>query len=118
MVICLWICQAKDRRKSRALIVEDNAGWHRSKKVKLPDLIHVEYLPPYSPELQPAARARRVSRRKKRNKTAERLWSLVDEPLVNEYFETINDIESVLVDRCNVLCEMTTEIKKLSNYSG
>jgi hypothetical protein len=32
---------------SRALIVEDNAEWHRSKKVELPDLIHVEYLPPY-----------------------------------------------------------------------
>jgi transposase len=95
---------AKDRQQeginSRALIVEDNAGWHRSKKVELPDLIHIEYLPPYSPELQPA----------------ERLWSLVDEPLVNEYFETIDDIEAVLVNRCNVLCEMTKEIKKLTCY--
>lgn len=44
-------------------LVEDNAGWHRSQKVKIPEGIIVEFLPPYSPELQPA----------------ERLWSLIDE---------------------------------------
>ena len=95
---------AKDRQtegvKSRALIVEDNAGWHRSKKVELPESIHIEYLPTYSPELQPA----------------ERLWALVDEPLVNEYFETIDDIEAILAIRCNTLCQMTAEIKKLTYY--
>jgi transposase len=95
---------ARDRQregvKSRALVVEDNAGWHRSKKVELPDSIHIEYLPAYSPELQPA----------------ERLWTLVDEPLANEYFETIDDIESALVIRCNVLREMKAEIKKLTHY--
>jgi hypothetical protein len=47
------------------LLVEDNAGWHRSKKAKIPDGISVQFLPAYSPELQPA----------------ERLWTLVDEPL-------------------------------------
>ena len=44
--------------------MEDNAGWHRSKKVIIPKGIEIEFLPPYSPELQPA----------------ERLWQLVDEP--------------------------------------
>ncbi|MGD1804735.1 hypothetical protein ACP6PL_04740 [Dapis sp. BLCC M126] len=39
-----------------------------TKRVKLPQGIVVEFLPPYSPELQPA----------------ERLWALVDEPLVNQ----------------------------------
>lgn len=37
----------------------------------------LDFLPAYAPELQPA----------------ERLCSLVDEPLVNEYFETIEEIE-------------------------
>jgi hypothetical protein len=34
------------------------------------------------------------------------LWSLVDEPLVNEHFETIEAMEET----------MTNEIKNLTNY--
>ena len=48
---------------------------------------------------------------------AVRLWSLVDEPLVNEHFETIEEIEEILVKRCNILrIEMKTQIKNLTNY--
>jgi hypothetical protein len=56
--------------------------------------------PPYSPELQPA----------------ERLWLLVDEPLVNQNFETIDEIEEILVKRCNILLNLKQEIKDLTNY--
>ena len=45
-----------------------------------------------------------------------RLWTLVDQPLVNEHFETIDEIEELLVKRCNVLREMKTEIRNLTNY--
>lgn len=101
--------------QKRVLLVEDNAGWHRSKKVEVPEGIIVEFLPPYSPELQPA----------------ERLWSLIDEPLVNQNFEregcwgnpsiphaveTINEIEEILVKRCNTLNSMEKQIKDLTNY--
>ncbi|MGK7936504.1 MAG: transposase [Xenococcaceae cyanobacterium] len=82
------------------LLVEDNAGWHSSKKVEVPAGITREFLPPYSPELQPA----------------ERLWHLVDEPLVNQNFETIDEIEEILIKRCNVLNNMEKEIKDLTNY--
>ena len=80
--------------------MEDNAGWHRSKKAIIPKGITIDFLPPYSPELQPT----------------ERLWSLVDEPLVNQYFDTIDEIEEVLVKRCCVLSEMKEEIHHLTNY--
>ncbi|NEO74635.1 IS630 family transposase [Moorena sp. SIO3H5] len=86
--------------KKIVLLIEDNAGWHRSKKVVVPEGIKVEFLPPYSPELQPA----------------ERLWKLVDEPLVNKYFETIEEIEEILVNRCTILMDMSEEIKSLTNY--
>lgn len=82
------------------LLVEDQAGWHKSEKVKVPEGIEREHLPPYSPELQPA----------------ERLWTLVDEPLVNEHFESLEKIEEVLVARCNTLMEMQEDIKNLTNY--
>lgn len=84
----------------KVLLVEDNAGWHRSQKVKVPEGMIVEFLPPYSPELQPA----------------ERLWSLVDEPLVNQNFETIDEIEEILSKRCNTLLNLKQEIKNLTNY--
>jgi len=82
------------------LLVQDNAGWHRSEKLEVPDGIMLDFLPAYSPELQPA----------------ERLWSLVDEPLVNEYFETIEELEEILITRCQYLETMTNEIKNLTNY--
>lgn len=46
----------------------------------------------------------------------QRLWTLVDEPLVNQYFETIEELEEVLVLRCNKLGEMKQEIKNLTDY--
>ena len=85
----------------KVLLVEDQAGWHRSQKAIRPEGIINQFLPSYSPELQPA----------------ERLWILVDEPLVNEHFETIEEIEEILAKRCNVLrVEMKEEIKNLTDY--
>ena len=41
----------------------------------------------------------------------------MDEPLVNEYFETIEEIEEKLVVRCNFLREeMQEEIRNLTYY--
>jgi transposase len=83
------------------LLVMDRAGWHRSDRVVLPSGIYVEYLPPYSPELQPA----------------ERLWSVADEPLVNKSFDKIQELEAVLEERCQILSTTMTEpIKNLTNY--
>ena len=67
----------------------------------IPSGICVEYLPAYSPELQPA----------------ERLWSVTDEPLVNKSFDKIQDLETVLEERCQILSTTMTEpIKNLTNY--
>jgi hypothetical protein len=38
----------------RIVLILDNAGWHRCEKVVVPEGIHLLFLPPYSPELQPA----------------------------------------------------------------
>ena len=82
------------------LLVLDGAGWHRSDKVVMPEEIHLELLPPYSPELQPA----------------ERLWRIADEPLVNRSFDNINALEDVLSERCVTLLSMTEEIRALTYY--
>ena len=69
------------------LLVLDNAGWHGEPGLTVPDGIRLIFLPAYSPELQPA----------------ERLWPLVDEPLVNAHFATLGDLDTTLTQRCRVL---------------
>lgn len=69
------------------LLVLDRAGWHTSKKLRVPEGIELLFLPPYSPELQPV----------------ERLWTLTDEPLANRFFDTLDELEEPLVKRCAYL---------------
>jgi hypothetical protein len=82
------------------LLVIDGAGWHRSDQVVVPEGIHLVFLPPYSPELQPA----------------ERLWELVDEPLVNRSFSALDELEAVLVQRCQTMMQMHDDIRARTNF--
>lgn len=79
----------------RIALVLDNAGWHHSPQLAVPEGIDLVFLPPYSPELQPA----------------ERLWELVDEPLVNRSFDTLDELEEVLAGRCRTLATMTQVVQ-------
>src|SRR3954469_15829094 len=65
----------------------DSAGWHTAPNLVVPEGLRLAYLPPYSPELQPA----------------EHLWPVLDEPLANQYFATLADLEHVVSERCRVL---------------
>jgi transposase len=84
----------------RILLVVDQAGWHTGKEVELSEGIHLEFLPPGSPELMPA----------------ERLWPLTNEGVANGLFEEIEQIERALVERCLELLDQTQIIKGLTNY--
>ena len=59
-----------------------------------------EFLPPYSPELQPA----------------ERLWSILDEPIANRTFEKIEQLEQVICARCCVLLKQCDFIRGLTHF--
>src|SRR5215218_6396481 len=74
-------------RERSIVLVLDNAGWHGPKGLVVPEGIRLVFLPPYSPELQPA----------------EHLWPLVDEPIVNRHFATLADLEAVVAERCRRL---------------
>lgn len=54
----------------QVILVVDQAGWHRSQQVKVPQGLHLEFLPSHSPELQPA----------------ERLWTITNEPIACSRF--------------------------------
>ncbi len=67
----------------RVILVLDQAGWHTGGEVTVPEGIHLEYLPAYSPELQPA----------------ERLWPLCNEGIANRLFATIDELEEAVARR-------------------
>ena len=39
--------------REHAVLIMDQAGWHKSKTLQVPENITILYLPPYSPELNP-----------------------------------------------------------------
>ncbi len=84
----------------RILLVLDQAGWHTGGKVEVPEGIHLEFLPPRSPELQPA----------------ERLWPLTNEALANRLFEELDGLEEALVKRCVALLEQSELIRSTTLY--
>ncbi|MGH2413638.1 MAG: transposase [Microcystaceae cyanobacterium] len=94
MVRSLWLIHLK------TAVSVDQAGWHTSDKVVLPVGLHLEFLPTCSPELQPA----------------ERLWSILDEPIANRTFERIEELEQVLCARCCVLLKQRDFIRGLTHF--
>lgn len=86
--------------KKHILLAIDQAGWHISKELKVPEGLHLILLPSHSPELQPA----------------ERLWTLVDEPIANRSFERLDDLEEVLFGRCQSLLQQQDLIRGLTGF--
>src|SRR4051812_25451621 len=86
-LLALFCREAGAGRERMIVLGLDSAGWHTEPNLVVPDGIRLAYLPPYSPELQPA----------------EHLWPVLDEPLANQYIETLADLERAVAERCLVL---------------
>ncbi|MCL2931878.1 MAG: transposase [Trichodesmium sp. MAG_R03] len=65
-----------NRENKHMILVLDRAGWHSSQKLKIPEGLHLEFLPAYTPERQ----------------TAERLWPIINEPISNQTFENLSQM--------------------------
>ena len=74
-------------RERHIILVLDNAGWHGPEGLAVPEGISLVFLPPYTPELQPA----------------ERLWPLVDEAVVNKHFAALDALDAAVAARCRHL---------------
>jgi transposase len=78
----------------------ERAGWHTSPQVEVPNGMDLVFIPPYSPELQPA----------------ERLWPLTNEAIANKCFETLTELEEILFQRCRALLSQCGLIHGLTCY--
>ena len=62
------------------VLVLDNGSFHKSKMLVIPDNIILVFLPPYSPELNPA----------------EKIWWQIKQEFVCKTFENINELSKCL----------------------
>jgi hypothetical protein len=81
-------------------LVLDNAGWHRSPLVTWPTGITPDFLPPYSPELQPV----------------ENIWQFSDKPLVNQIFSSIAQLEQALIPHLTWLQDQFDLVRSATHY--
>jgi transposase len=86
--------------KKIIILLIDRAGFHKLPEEDIPAGLVLYKLPAYSPELQPA----------------EPLWPLIKEPVANKYFNSMEEMEDVLVDRCNWLRKNTDVVKGASGF--
>jgi len=70
-------------KDQKVILIMDQAGWHKSKDLVVPENITIIFLPPYSPELNPV----------------ERFWRfLKKEVLHNVIYNTLGDLTTALVE--------------------
>ena len=87
MILQTFAQDAGIDEKKPILLVLDQAKAHQ--RAQLPQGIHIEFLPPYSPELQPA----------------ERLWPLMNECIANQLVTGVDDLWNRVEKRCKWMME-------------
>lgn len=80
----LFLAEVAQRHADEFIfMVMDQAGWHIAGELAVPENMRLMYLPPYSPELNPA----------------EHLWeALREERFANHVFRDLDAVQDVLVD--------------------
>ncbi len=71
------------------LVIIDNAGFHSTKNMKVPDTIFLLNIPPYSPELNPC----------------EQVWQYIESRYKNKRFETMESLKTWLHKTVNKMSE-------------
>ncbi len=79
----------------QSILVLDQAGWHTSGELVVPDGLHLELLPPYAPELQPA----------------ERRWTLTGEAVGNRHVATLDALQAAQAQHCLRLSEQRGRVQ-------
>ena len=82
------------------VLVLDGAGWHATPPLRCPEGVHLVFLPPYSPELQPA----------------ERLWQWTDQPLKNRCVASLAALQAVLERQGARLEGQGQKVKALTGF--
>ena len=80
------------------IIVLDNGAFHKAKSLKIPENIYLVFLPPYSPELNPA----------------EKMWAIIKRNFTNQLFKSLDQIGDFIANSIKTLSQ--EQIIKTCNY--
>lgn len=74
------------------ILIGDNASWHKSEQMKLPENIELLFIPPRTPEMNPI----------------EQVWEAIREDgFKNRFFQTLDEVENKIFE---VVGQLTKEI--------
>lgn len=82
------------------ILLLDGAGWHTSKKLKVPANIYLLHFPAYTPELSPA----------------EPMVTKLKMPIANKTLEKITEVEELIVQECIRLKGSLQEVQSLTLF--
>ena len=84
---------SKYKPKEYKIVVIDNAGFHSTKNIEIPDNIFLLRIPPYCPELNPC----------------EQIWQYIKNRYKNQRFKTMENLKNWLH---NMVCETDNNLIK------
>jgi transposase len=90
---------ANENPKELKIMVLDNGRFHKAKKLIIPENIVLVFLPPYSPELNPA----------------EKIWAKYKRAFSNKFYECLEDVEDFITEAVNDTCKK--EVMSICGFS-
>lgn len=75
------------------IMVLDNGAFHKAKTLKIPENIGLLFLPPYSPELNPA----------------ENIWAILKRKFTNKLFKTLDEVSGFITSATNSLSRVNVK---------
>lgn len=93
--LAAFAAHADPKGEKVLLVLVDNAGWHKAKALVVPPNVVLHFLPPCTPELQPA----------------EPLWPLVREAVANRSLGRIDRLRNIVRDRVGYLAAHPDEVQ-------
>ena len=81
------------------ILLLDNGAFHKAQRLVIPPNIALIFLPPYSPELNPA----------------EKIWWTIKRNLKNQLFKTIEDLSEAITKSIQLLIS-NTSVKSITSY--
>jgi transposase len=89
---------SKERPMELKVIVLDNGAFHKARTLVIPDNIILIFLPPYSPELNPA----------------EKIWAKFKRDFTNRLFKTMDSLKDYV---CSLAKELTRqEVRSITAF--
>lgn len=82
---------SKQNPKEYKIVVIDNAGFHSTKHIQIPENIYLLKIPPYNPELNPC----------------EQIWQYIKNRFKNQRFDSMKNLKDWLHNMVNEMTEET-----------